>query len=193
MKSRLRRLADLESRRVLAARTQETSLQSEDVEATRRGWLESSPHWQYMRTTMDSKHAELVERVVIEHGFGPLFKSGVPLGEASLAQHCMDAIDTEFDSSLAAGIAPEVCLSMPPAVAAVYLADPFAMTFHDCQDCGFAVPRAIGVDSWQGRPKEPYFPRCPLCGGETGSLAFYKNRQSRLGGSEANFSTEHTT
>jgi hypothetical protein len=63
----------------------------------------------------------------------------------------------------ACGIAPEVVLAMPPALAEVYLAED-VLPLHDCEDCGFRLPH--------GR-----FDACLLCGGRIGWDAYWQKHK----------------
>ena len=64
-------------------------------------------------------------------------------------------------------------LTLPPEVARVYLDDPDAWARDDCEGCGYLAPvrcRRTGR-GWLD-PLLHYFPRCPLCGGETGRYRY---------------------
>jgi hypothetical protein len=55
---------------------------------------------------------------------------------------------------------------VPAELVRAYLDDPKAMPFHSCGECGLLVPTD------EHRHIE-YFPVCPVCGGETGVLAWH--------------------
>jgi hypothetical protein len=67
---------------------------------------------------------------------------------------------------------------IPAELLNVYLSDPEAVPFHDCEDCGLAVPiRPHRLAGMEAEPEQIYFPNCPLCGARTGQY-FYWSRQA---------------
>lgn len=69
---------------------------------------------------------------------------------------------------------------IPMALIDVYLRDPEAAPLYQCEECGLAVPvrpnRALGPDA---EPEQVYFPRCPVCGGQTG-YCLYRDGDSAV-------------
>lgn len=54
--------------------------------------------------------------------------------------------------------------NLPSEVAEVYLKDPMASPEHECIECGYRVP----VMHMNETEVKRYFPKCPLCGADTG-------------------------
>jgi hypothetical protein len=95
-----------------------------------------------------------------------------------------DSPDTEADALLdALAKWPNIRCALAaehPALAAVYLCNPHAAPYHDCEDCGIRIP--IGGDGkfdHHGRPVPSgtkgirHFLTCPACGGRTGWYAHH--------------------
>ena len=70
---------------------------------------------------------------------------------------------------------------LPPAVAAVYVADDRASANDDCGDCGYVLPSHTGWSDVRGGhggtwldAAHDYFDACPLCGGPVGCLMYMR-------------------
>ena len=118
--------------------------------------------WAVMRETMREEHAQMVvdSYAARVQGTSPAEPSSHAGG---LLRRCLQAMERRPHWPYTE-IRPEVALAMPPHVVEVYLAHPYVLALHDCEDCGYEVP-------------VEYFKECPLCRGRVGWYAYWEKHK----------------
>jgi hypothetical protein len=70
---------------------------------------------------------------------------------------------------------------IPAELIDVYLTDSEAAPWHDCEDCGIAIPvRMNRLHDPEAEPDYIYFSECPACGGRTGWYLHRSRQAARM-------------